>query len=179
MNRSTIIDRLNKLDMEAFLADNSDDIYRVVIVGGSGLVLLEVLSRATKDIDILEAPSVIYNLIEKYDANMRVSAYINNFPFNYEDRLVKIEAGGRKLLFYSASLEDIVIAKLCSMRDTDRQDVLSPDILRHVDWERLDRLAMDENEMKASSLNDRQYHDFLYDYREYVRRCKPHEGANI
>ena len=179
MDQADILERLDRLDMEAFTTIDTPHMYKMVIVGGSGLVLLGVISRATQDIDALEASPEIRHLLAKYDANLRVSTYINNFPYNFEDRLVKLPVGGRKILFYSGSLEDIVIAKLYSPRDTDRQDLLSDNVLKNLDWDRLKHLALDEDEAKASALNERRYQDFLYDFREYVRSYGPHEETDI
>jgi len=179
MDQTSIYERLDKLDMEAFTTINTPHTYKMIIVGGSGLVLLGVISRATQDVDALEASPEIRHLLDKYDANLRVSTYINNFPYNFEDRLVLLPVGGRKINFYSCSLEDIVIAKLYSPRDTDRQDLISENVLKNLDWELLKHLALDENEAKASALNDRRYKDFLYDYEEYVRRYAPHEKTDL
>ena len=79
----------------------------------------------------------------------------------------------RKIRFYTASLEDIVIAKLCSVRDTDRSDLVEETILRTLNWELLDYLATDEDELKASILNDWRYADFKANYDDYVRRFSP------
>ena len=179
MDRNDILDRLDKLDMEAFTTIDTPFMYRMIIVGGSGLVLLETITRSTQDIDALEASPEIRHLLGKYDANLRVSTYINNFPYNFEDRLHKLPVGGRKVVFYTASLEDIVIAKLYSFRDTDRQDLISKEVLQNLDWELLRHLASDPNEAKASALNERAYQDFLYDYEQYVRMYGPHERTDI
>ena len=179
MNREDILERLDKMDMEAFVTIDDANMYRLVIVGGSGLVLLGTISRATQDIDALDASPAIRHLLAKYDANLRVSAYINNFPYNYEDRLQRLPVGGRKIEFYTASLEDIVIAKLYSFRDLDRQDLISDNVLNNIDWERLKHLALDEDEAKSSALNEQSYKNFLYDYYEYVRMYGPHEETDV
>ena len=179
MNRDEILERLDRMDMEAFVTIDTPHMYRMIIVGGSGLVLLETISRATQDIDALEASPEIRHLLAKYDANLRVSTYVNNFPYNFEDRLHKIPVGGRKILFYTASLEDIVVAKLYSSRETDRQDIISGNVLKNIDWDRLRHLALDDGEAKANALNEFRYRDFLADYHEYVRRYGPHEEADI
>lgn len=179
MNREDILERLNKMDMEAFATIDDENMYQIVIVGGSGLVLLGTISRATQDIDTLDASPAIRHLLEKYDANLRVSTYINHFPYNYEDRIEKLPVGGKKILFYAASLEDIVVAKLYSSRPVDRQDLISDEVLRNVNWSRLKHLALDDDEAKASALNERSYQDFLFNYNEYVRRYGPHEDTDI
>ena len=179
MNKKDILERLEKMDMESFVTIDTPHMYQMVIVGGSGLVLLGTISRATQDIDALQASPEIRHLLEKYDANLRVSAFINNFPYNFEDRLHKLPVGGRKIIFYAASLEDIVIAKLYSDRNTDRQDIISKSVLENIDWDRLEHLAMDDDEAKASALNEHRYRDFLIDYHEYVRRYGPHEKIDV
>lgn len=179
MDQKDILERLDKMDMEAFVTIDTPHMYQMIIVGGSGLVLLGTISRATQDIDALEASPEIRHLLEKYDANLRVSTFINNFPYNFEDRLHKLPVGGRKILFYTASLEDIVVAKLYSSRGTDRQDIISESVLKNIDWDKLKHLALDEDEAKSSALNERLYRDFLIDYYEYVRRYGPHEETDI
>ena len=153
--------------------------YHVIIVGGSGLVLLGTISRATQDINALDASPAIRHLLAKYDTNLRVSTYINNFPYNYEDRLQRLPVDGRKIEFFTASLEDIVIAKLYSIRDVDRQDLISEEVLKNIYWERLKHLALDEDEAKSSALNEQSYRIFLYDYNEYIRMYGPHEETDI
>lgn len=179
MNREDILERLGKMDMEAFATIDDPNMYHLVIVGGSGLVLLGTISRATQDIDALDASPAIWHLLAKYDTNLRVSTYIYNFPYNYEDRLQRLPVGGRKIEFYTASLEDIVIAKLYSFRDLDRQDLISDNVLINIDWERLKHLALDEDEAKSSALNEQSYKNFLYDYHEYVRMYGPHEETDV
>lgn len=179
MNRDDILKRLDRLDMEAFSTIDSEDKYRMVIVGGSGLVLLEKINRATNDIDAMDVSPAIIDLLAKYDANAQVGTFAHCFAYNYEDRLEKLPVGGRKIVFYTASLEDIVIAKLHSDRDTDRQDIISESILASIDWEKLAHIALDPDEAQASALNDRIHKDFLYNYHEYVRRYGPHEASDV
>ena len=168
-----LIERLKRVDEDASLLYDDDRRFRMVIVGGGALILLETISRATQDIDVLDASVEIRGLLEKYDINCNVQTYINNFPYNYEDRLVPLSIESRKIDFFCASLEDIVIAKLHSIRPTDRQDILDPNVIRLLDWDLLERLAKDKDEAKASALNDRNHTEFLIDYDEYVRRCRP------
>lgn len=172
MQYKDLLERLERLDEDASLLYDDDRRFRMVIVGGGALILLETISRATQDIDALNVSRELMPLLERYDVNAQVSAYINNFPYNYEDRLCRIYPESRKIDFYTASLEDIVIAKLCSYRDTDRQDIISPEVSNSVDWEILEKLALDEDELKAN-ISDRGYRDFLYNYEEYVRRFRP------
>ena len=171
--RAELLNRLRRLDEDVDLLFEDNRRFRLVIVGGSALILLETIVRATHDIDALDASAEIMELLEKYDINTRVATYINNFPYNYDDRLVPLDIGGKRIDFFTASLEDIVIAKLCSARPTDRQDVIDAKVLKALDWERLHILATAEDEAKASALNDFRYKEFRETYDEYVRRYGP------
>ena len=146
--------RLERLDEDADLMIDNDDRYQMVIVGGSAFILLGKLTRATHDIDALSVPKELYGLLGKYDINTDVEAYIDNFPYNFQDRLQPLPFGGTKVQFYTPSLEDLVIAKLCSFRDTDKADVESEAVRNSLDWDLLEHLATDEDELRASILND-------------------------
>ena len=101
---------------------------------------------------------------------------IDNFPYNFQDRLQPLPFGGTKVQFYTPSLEDLVIAKLCSFRDTDKADVESKAVRNSLDWDLLEHLATDEDELRASILNDWRYRDFYIRYQEYVERWRPCES---
>ena len=173
--REDLLERLNRLDEDADLLLDSDDDrrFRLVIAGGSALILLETITRATHDIDALDVSLEIVSLLRKYDINTNVVAYLSNFPYNYEDRLVPLNIGGRRIDFFTVSLEDIIIAKLYSGRDTDLQDINDENVLKAIDWNRLDYLATDENEAQMSAMNEYRYKEFLACYQEYVKRWHP------
>lgn len=176
MLSSDLFERLQRLDEDASLLFEPSTRYRFIIVGGSALILLGHLSRATHDIDAISVPIELYSLLAKYDINANAEAYINNFPYNFEDRLVPLPLQGQCIDFYTPCLEDLVIAKLCSARDTDLRDVEAPSVREHLDWALLEHLATDENEAKTSALNDRVYSEFLNRYHSYVRRWMPCEN---
>lgn len=167
-----LYERLRRLDEDADLLLDGPERYRILVVGGSALVLQGHLSRATHDIDLLNVPAVLHGLLSKYDMNSRAEAYFSNFPYNFEDRLVPLPIQGSKLDFYTPGLEDLVVAKLCSNRDTDRADVDASTVRSALDWQLLDTLARSEDEAKASALNDRCYQEFLTRYEAYVARWR-------
>ena len=175
--KEDLLERLARLDEDADLLFDDDRRFRMVIVGGSALILLETITRATHDIDALDVSPEIVDLLEKYDINTRVGTFINNFPYNYDDRLVPVRLDGQRIDFYTASLEDIVIAKLYSGRETDVQDIIDPRVLKEIDWDRLEYLATSEDEAKASALNEFCYAEFLDSYRTYVGRWKKCENS--
>ena len=124
----------------------------------------------------MSVPKELYGLLGKYDINTDVEAYIDNFPYNFQDRLQSLPFGGTKVQFYTPSLEDLVIAKLCSFRDTDKADVESEAVRNSLDWDSLEHLATDEDELKASILNEWRYRDFYIRYQAYVERWRPCES---
>ena len=103
LTQNELFDRLHRLDKDAFLIYPSGGRFHVTIVGGGALILAGYTSRATLDIDIIDATKVLYQLFEKYYMNVNVAAYMNNFPMNFEDRLV-LQFEGKKIDFFSASL---------------------------------------------------------------------------
>ena len=172
MPHDELMERLMRLDEDADLSLDTDERYHLIIVGGGALVLQQYIMRATHDLDAISVSPKSMSLLEKYDINCRVQAFINNFPYNYEDRLVPLFQG-RKIDFFTASLEDIVIAKLCSLRPIDLSDIQADEILKRLDWELLDKLAFDEDELKASALNDHNYANFKASYEYYISRFRP------
>lgn len=177
MLRDDILQRLRDLDraVDVNMDEDDDRRFRMIVVGGGALILMQTLTRATMDIDVLEVDPAVQEFLEDYDMNMRVKAYADTFSYNLENRLVPIMTDTFRIEVYAASPEDIVIAKLCSPRPKDRHDIIDDGLLSAIDWEVLERIALDEDEVKANMLNERMYSDFLYDYNEYVRRYRPCE----
>lgn len=168
-----LLECLLRLGEDADLLFDDNRRFKLVIVGGSALILLKTILRATHDIDALDASSEIIQLLEKYDINMRVSSFMHNFPYNYEDCLIPLDIKGKRIDFYTASLEDIVVAKLYSARPTDRQDIIDPAVIAAIDWERLELLATADDEARASAINEFRYNEFKDAYDEYVKRYRP------
>ena len=134
------------------------------------MVLLGCLARSTADLDALNVPSELVSLMSQYDINCRVTAYLDHFAYNLEDRLVPLDLGTTAVECYSASLEDVVASKLYSERDSDAQDVRRPEVLEMLDWARLAEVA---EELPDSKMNDRRYGQFLHNYQEYRKEYGP------
>jgi len=144
--------------------------FRLVIVGGGALVLLGCLARSTSDLDALQYPAELLPLMEKYDLSNRVTAYMDHFAYNFEDRLVALDLPTTAVQCFTASLEDVVASKLHSDRPTDHSDVRRPEVLQTLDW---DRLASIVREMRESTLVERRYREFLTNYEAYRKECGP------
>ena len=146
--------------------------FRLVLVGGGAMVLLGCLAHATSDLDALHFPTELLPLMEKYDLSGRVTAYLDHFAYNLEDRLVPLGLATTHVECYAASVEDIVASKLHSSRETDELDVRRPEVLAVLDWGRLAEVVAD---MEGSKLVQRRHQDFLHNYDAYRKECGPCE----
>jgi len=167
--KGDILERMQRLDEHVSLEFNGVGRFQVVIVGSGALVVRGYLARATADIDILGADNRLYSLMELYDMNGDVNAFMDHFAYNYEDRLDPL-ISGLIIDFYTASLEDIVIAKLCSNRPDDLTDIEL--VAGLVNWEMLEKLAYDEDELKRNILSERRYMDFKASYKVFEERFR-------
>jgi hypothetical protein len=167
--RDKIIERLKQVDKDMALLDNSLDVYSCVIVGGSALVLMNKIYRSTHDIDSINASDEIKPLLEMYNINMNVNAYLMNFPDNYLDRIVKVDIPTAKVNFYTVSLEDLVVSKLCSMREKDVEDIENERVYKDLNWALLDKLI---DEVCYGMLNDYDVNVLKENYKIYKERFK-------
>jgi len=170
LSKENLHERLELLDMDAASLFDDAGRYHVIIAGGGALILMDYTSRATSDIDVLDATKALYDLFAKYQMNGHIAAHINSFLFNFEDRIEPLWSG-EKVDFYTVSLEDIVISKLCAGRPPDLDDLKV--VATHVDWEKLEALVADEDELRTVKMSDRQYQDFKYAYKRYIEEFRP------
>ena len=129
--------RLLRMDEDDQLTLDDENKYYCYIVGGGALILMWYISRATHDLDIINVPPSLISLLSKYDMNTSVSAYMDSFPDDYLMCAVKIDISTQKINFYSLSLEDLVISKLCSSRYKDIRDITSETVVSAIDWDQL------------------------------------------
>lgn len=167
--REEIINRLLQVDKDMALLDTTPDIYSCVIVGGSALVLMEKIYRSTHDIDSINASNALKPLLESYNINMNVSAYCINFPENYIDRIVRVDIPTTKVNFYTISLEDLVVSKLCARRDKDIEDIENELVYKDLNWTLLDELIED---VCYGMLTDFDAENLRENYNDYKERFK-------
>lgn len=144
--------------------------FRLVLVGGGAMVLLGCLARATSDLDALHFPAELLPLMERFDLSGRVTAYLDHFAYNLEDRLVPLGLTTTHVECYTASLEDIVASKLHSSRETDEVDVRRPEVLTALDWKRLAEVVADT---EGSKMIERRHQKFLRNYAMYRKEFGP------
>lgn len=167
--REEIINRLLQVDKDMALLDTTPDMYSCVIVGGSALVLMEKIYRSTHDIDSIDASDEIKPLLETYNINMNVNAYRINFPEDYLDRIVEVNIPTTKVKFYTVSLEDLVVSKLCGMRGKDVEDIENELVYKDLDWELLDELI---EEACYGMLTDFDVNALKSNYENYKERFR-------
>jgi len=109
--------------------------------------------------------------MEDPNLNFQCSAFMENIPYNYEDRLQKIRIATKAIDFYSPCPEDLAIMKLFRWEKRDIQDLTSPRFLNKLNWELLDKLANDPDEIRASRIaepeKDRRLIIFFENYAQY------------
>lgn len=167
--REEIINRLLQVDRDMALLDNTPDMYSCVIVGGSALVLMEKIYRSTHDIDSIDASNEIKPLLETYNINMNVNAYRINFPEDYLKRIVEVNILTTKVKFYTVSLEDLVVSKLCGMRGKDVEDIENELVYKDLNWNLMDELI---DEVCYGMLNDFDVNALKSNYENYKERFK-------
>ena len=171
LSKQDILTRLERLDLRvAAEFDDFDGRFTLIIVGGGALVLLDYITRATNDIDVLEVSQNLYKFIEQYDINGRANAHIFSYLYNFLDR-VELVWSGLKVDYYVASLEDIVVAKISANRGKDLDDLAQ--VHSFVNWDKLDSLLQDEEELSTLKMSDRTYSDFKANYESFERRYRP------
>lgn len=167
--REEIINRLLQVDKDMALLDTTSDMYSCVIVGGSALVLMKKIYRSTHDIDSIDASDEIKPLLETYNINMNVNAYRINFPEDYLDRIVEVNIPTTKVKFYTVSLEDLVVSKLCGMRGKDVEDIENKPVYKDLNWDLMDELI---EEVCYGMLNDFDVNSLKANYENYKERFR-------
>ena len=74
MYRYDIMQSIYDLDEDVSLIYPPNMRFQIVIVGGGALILRNMITRATSDIDILNADARLFELMKPYNMNTRVNA---------------------------------------------------------------------------------------------------------
>ena len=175
MNREELISILRGIDEEAsLLLGCLKYTPHVVIVGGAAFFLRDLTDRSTThDIDVLNADSVIREIISGYpQINGGVAAYMDQIPYNFEDRLVPLEIGTTTIRFVTPSVEDLIVMKLYAERPNDLQDIHSAAQKGSVNWVLLEHLVYDDDEAKASTNIKRRYNEMVGAFERFKKEWK-------
>ena len=164
MRLEDIQHRLLQLDEDADLMFEEDQHFICIIVGGSAFVLLGYSTRVTHDIDMLRASPELNSLLQKYDMNTNVQAYLDNFPDDCWERLKPIPLQTQRINFYTLALEDLIVSKLAASRGQDIADISSDEVIRSIDWNQLSKSA---NILRQGMLNERTQSEFDFAFHTY------------
>lgn len=147
-------------------------------MGASALLLCDLsYKQVTKDVDVLEVENTIREfLVSDGDFNTHCSTFARCLPYNYEDRLVKMELDTYIIDVFVPSIEDITVMKLYRWEKPDVVDLTSPEFLSQLNWDLLDHLITSDNEAIASRIaeltRDNEFKSMLFNYDEYKRTWK-------
>ena len=167
MHKENLIEILQGIDEEAaLLLGVSSNKARVILVGGAAFMLRDLTTRqATHDIDVLSADAVVRGIIASYpEVNGGVAAFADQIPYNFEDRLVRLNLSTQAIDFFAPSTEDLVVMKLYAQRPNDVQDIDGAIASGQMDWELLETLVYGDDEAKASCLVERHYEEMVRAY---------------
>ncbi|WP_165044020.1 MULTISPECIES: DUF6036 family nucleotidyltransferase [unclassified Adlercreutzia] len=181
MDKAELISKLKRIDEDVFFSGILREGQRVgiIIVGASALLLNDLSSKgATKDVDVLRAEeSVKPFLFSDADFNNQCAAYEACLPYNFEDRIERIDLDTYALDIYVPSLEDIAVMKLYRWEAPDVADLTAPEFLEKLDWAALDHLVHSPEEAAASRCalpeQDRELKNLLHNYRTYEEGWRP------
>ena len=126
--------------------------------------IIERLLQVDRDMALIDTSDDVYTCVIAGG-----SAYRINFPENYLERIVKVNIPTKKVNFYTLSLEDLVVSKLCAMRGKDIEDIENESVYNPLDWDLLDRLVDD---VCYGMLTDFDKNILLEHYKDYKERFK-------
>ena len=169
MERNEVLEKLKELDKKVYRLYGDKQRISMVIVGGSAFLLGSYFLRSTLDIDLYGMPHISQSLLDEFDMNTNVNAYSMMEPYNYQDRLVKIDIDTKVIDYYRFSLEDLVVMKLASNRGRDVKDIIEPDVLSSINWELLEKIVYEECD---NSFNDVAYKELIRKFEEYKKEYK-------
>lgn len=171
-SKDGLIELLLKFDEEAKQElSNEYSNGEMIIVGGSAFVLLGLTQReVTQDVDYYKASINLRNILERYPViNGRFAAHSNSLPYNFEDRIVKLDIGSKFVNFFVPSLEDLVITKLRAWRENDITDITSDNVISKLNWQKLFKIVMSVEECTTLAAQTEQYKEMIYCLREFAK----------
>lgn len=180
MNRTELLEKIQRIDENIFFSGKVKPGSRaeVVIVGASALLLCDLSKKnATKDVDVLKVEQSIRQFVfDDRDFNNQCSAYSQCLPYNFEDRLMKIELETYVIDVYVPSIEDMAVMKLYRWEEPDKIDLTAQEFLAQLNWPLLEHLVYSPDEAAASRTadpeKDRELRNLRFKYKEYEERWR-------
>ena len=127
------------------------------------------------DVDTLHVNETIRGIVARHGLfNNRVTVYLDQLPYNFEDRLQELNLGTDYVAYLSPCNEDLAVMKLYAWRDTDIEDLCNPRFVRQLDWELLEHLVYMEAPMSRAGDpdKDQRYQEMINTYEHYKDLCE-------
>ena len=165
MNKKELEQRMIELDII------THDLYpgltfECVIVGGSALLIKNIITRGTLDVDVLEVSKEVEELFAGFDFNTRVKTVLDCFPYNYADRLELVNMETKCIRYYTPSIEDLIVSKLYAYRGKDIEDLEKIKKSNKYNQILLDKIV---KEAKLSAITERRYLEMLDLYNGFFK----------
>lgn len=163
MNKHELFSRMVELDnIVSDLYPNMT--FECVIVGGGALLIKNIITRGTLDVDVLEVSKEVEELFAGFDFNTRVKAVLDCFPNNFEDRLEIVNLQTKSIRYYTPSIEDLIVSKLYAYRPKDIEDLKKIKESNQYDKKILDKVIIEANE---SAVAKRRYLEMVALYQRF------------
>ncbi len=143
-----------------------DMIFDCVIVGGGALLIKNIITRGTLDVDVLDVSIEVEELFAGFDFNTRVKAVLDCFPYNFEDRLELVELPSKSIRYFTPSIEDLIVSKLYAYREKDIEDLRKIKDSNQFNKELLDKVVI---EARESAVTDRRYLEMVDLYKNFFK----------
>lgn len=140
--------------------------FECVIVGGSALLIRNIITRGTLDVDVLEVSKEVEELFASFDFNTRVKAVLDCFPYNYADRLELVDIETKCIQYYTPAIEDLIVSKLYAYRAKDIEDLEKIKKSKKYDHIHLDKIV---KEARLSAITERRYLEMVDLYNRFFK----------
>ena len=165
MNKKELKQRMKELDAITHVLYPGLT-FECVIVGGSALLIRDIITRGTLDVDVLEVSKEVEELFAGFDFNTRVKAVLDCFPYNYSDRLELVDLDTKSIQYYTPSIEDLIVSKLYAYRDKDIEDLEKIRKSKKYNQILLDKIVI---EAKLSAITERRYIEMVDLYNSFFK----------
>jgi len=163
-----IIKRFKQLDDDLLAIAGDKKRIDITIVGGSALLLLDLVgdARVTTDIDVMEVDVLAESLIERYNMNRHVETFRYHMPENWVERRQKIPFQGEVIDIYAPSNEDLAALKLGAYREVDRKDLCDMVESGELDITKLQEIIDNIVELRVNYDDDSEWELFILRFNE-------------
>ena len=165
MNRLELEQRMMELDSITLDLYPSMS-FECVIVGGSALLIRNIITRGTLDVDVLEVSKEVEELFTSFNFNTRVKAVLDCFSYHYADRLELVDIETKSIQYYTPSIEDLIVSKLYAYRAKDIEDLEKIKKSKKYDQITLDKIV---KEARLSAITERRYLEMVELYNGFFK----------